>query len=77
MEIFMKDSQTQNEAAPVNKDKGGELYKKCNKVDRCVTVTFWINVAFALLRVLFPQLYPAQIDVLQIIVIIINIVLSI
>ena len=74
----MKDNQMQNEAkVPINKDKGGELYKKCIKVDRCVTVTFWINVALALLRVLFPQLYPAQIDVLQIIVIVINIVLSI
>ena len=74
----MKDNQTQNEVkTPANNDKGGDLYKKCKKVDRYVTATFWINVVLAAFRVLSPQSYPAQIDTIQIIVIIINLVLSI
>ena len=74
----MKDNQTQNGAKnPNNKDKGGDLYKKCARVDRFVTLTFWINVALAITRAIVPQQFLAQTGNLQIIVTIINLVLSI
>ena len=74
----MKDNKTQNEIKnPNNNDKGGNLYKKCDKVDRFITLTFWIIVVLALIRVKYPQLFLTQLGNLQIIVIIINLVLSI